>query len=63
MIDFIQNQLEAADRLIDMMTKDHNERVELIQVWMGMNTNLIKKIEERDQTIERLRAQLAKYES
>jgi len=63
MINFIQHQLDTADRLFEVMQKDHKERQEMINTWLDMSTNLIKKLDERDKTIAELRAKLAAYEA
>ncbi|MFZ9326821.1 MAG: hypothetical protein ACO24H_05105 [Polynucleobacter sp.] len=59
MIDFIQKQLEASDRLLRSMETDHKERMEIVTLWAEMNTNLLRKLAERDKLIEELRANLA----
>jgi type II secretory pathway component PulF len=63
MIDFVQKQLEASERLFNMMMQDHKERMQQTVVWADMNAGLIKKLEERDATIQELRAKLAQYET
>jgi len=62
MMNYIQSQLETADRLVELMQKDHAERLEIINVWVKINTDLIKKLEQRDALIADLRAQLAALE-
>lgn len=61
MVDFIQKQLEASERLFTMMREDHKERMHHATVLAEMNHSLLKKLEERDATIEQLRAQLSQY--
>jgi hypothetical protein len=63
MIDFLQRQLDASERLFNMMLQDHRERVQQTVVWADMNAGLIKKLEERDAEIEKLRAKIAQYEA
>lgn len=63
MIDFVQKQLEASDRMFKVMFEDHKERMDGLKMWMEVNASLIKKLEERDQLIERLRARLKQYEN
>lgn len=63
MIDFVQKQLEASERLFNVMMQDHKERMNQTLVWSEMNAGLIKKLEERDAEIEKLRAKLAQYET
>jgi len=45
------------------MMQDHKERMQQTVVWADMNAGLIKKLEERDATIEELRAKVAQYEA
>jgi len=63
MIDFVQKQLEASERLFNVMMQDHKERMQQTIVWADMNAGLIKKLEERDAIIEELRAKLTQYET
>lgn len=63
MIEFVQKQLEASERLFNMMMQDHKERVHQTMIWADMNAGLVKKLEERDALIEELRAKLAQYET
>ena len=63
MIDFVQKQLEASERLFNMMMQDHKERLQQTVIWADMNAGLIKKLEERDAEIAKLRAKLAQYET
>lgn len=63
MIDFVQKQLEASERLFNVMMQDHKERMNQTLIWSDMNAGLIKKLEERDAEIEKLRAKLAQYET
>jgi hypothetical protein len=62
MIDFIQKQLEASEKLFEMMRQDHKERVQQAFVWADMSDSLTKKLAERDAEIERLRAKIHAYE-
>lgn len=63
MIDFVQKQLEASERLFNVMMQDHKERMNQTLIWSDMNAGLIKKLEERDAEIEKLREKLAQYET
>ena len=63
MIDFIEKQMQASDRMFKMMFEDHVERLEGLQMWADMNTNLIKKLEERDAEIKKLRAKIVALEA
>jgi hypothetical protein len=62
MIDFIQKQLEASEKLFEMMRQDHKERVHQAFVWADMSDSLTKKLAERDAEIEHLRKLLAAYQ-
>jgi hypothetical protein len=55
---FIEVQVAAADRLYQLMMDDHKERVQDMQLWVDMNSSLIKKLEDRDREIDRLRAEI-----
>jgi predicted RNase H-like nuclease (RuvC/YqgF family) len=55
MQDFIQKQLEASERLFEMMREDHKERMREIEVWAEASNSLMKKLDERDATITLLR--------
>ena len=63
MIDFVQKQLEASERLFKMMADDHKERMVGLQVWVEMNESHQKKLAERDEEITRLKQKLAVYET
>ena len=63
MIDFVQKQLEASEKLFKMMMDDHKERVHQTMIWADMNAGLVRKLEERDAEIEKLRAKIAQYET
>ena len=58
MKDFIQVQIEASERLFKVMLEDHKERMAHAALWGDMNAGLIRKLEERDEEIARLRAQV-----
>lgn len=61
MIDFIQKQLDASERLFKMMADDHKERMTGLQVWIEMNESHQKKLAERDAEIAELKATIAAY--
>jgi hypothetical protein len=63
MIDFIEKQIQASDRMFKVMFEDHVERLEGLQLWADINTSLIKKLEERDAEIKKLRAKLSAFET
>lgn len=58
MIDFIQKQIEASERLFKMMAEDHKDRMMDIQIWGRMNESFQKKLEERDKEIAALKARI-----
>jgi hypothetical protein len=58
MNDFIQLQVEASERLYQMMLADHKERVKDMKVWADTSVSLMKKLEERDEEIAKLRAEI-----
>jgi len=62
MDNFIQKQIEASERLYNMMMVDHKERFEKIAEVYALSENLQKKINERDAEIATLRRQLRAYE-
>ena len=62
MIDFVQKQIEASERLFKMMAEDHKERMVGMQVWVEMNESYQKKLAERDAEIAALKQRLAAYE-
>ena len=62
MIDFIQKQLDASERLFHMMVEDHKQRVQDMQMWVDMTENYQKKLAARDEEIAALRAKLSQYE-
>lgn len=55
---FIEVQVAAADKLFQVMLEDHKERVNDMQLWVDMNAGLMKKLEQRDAEIARLRAEI-----
>ena len=55
MVDFIEKQIAASERLYNMMMQDHKERMKEIAVWGDMNAGLISKLEQRDAEIVNLR--------
>jgi len=63
MDNFIQKQIEASERLYNMMMADHKERFEKIAAVYDLSEHLQKKINERDAEIARLRHKLLAYES
>jgi methylmalonyl-CoA mutase N-terminal domain/subunit len=63
MIEFVQKQIEASERLFKMMAEDHKERMVGVKVWVDMNESYLKKLAERDAEIEELKKKLAVYKS
>jgi len=61
-IDFIQKQLDASERLFNMMAEDHKVRTKNLQMWIEMNESFQKKLDQRDAEIAVLRAKLSQYE-
>ena len=55
MIEFIQKQIEASERLFDMMQKDHNDRMKEMEHWARTTKSLVEKLAERDMTINMLK--------
>ena len=55
MIDFVQKQLEASERLFEMMRSDHGQRMKELEHWAMTTHGLLAKLAERDKTIEILR--------
>jgi len=62
MSDFYQKQIEASERLYQMMMDDHNERMKVLVDAYDLSASLVKKLEERDKEIESLRRMIKSYE-
>ena len=62
MINFIQKQLDASERLFNMMVEDNRLRTQNLQMWIDMNESFQRKLAERDAEIEKLRSKLSQYE-
>jgi hypothetical protein len=58
MKDFMQAQIEASERLYKMMIDDHKERVRDMEMWAETSVGLMKKLDERDEEIKKLRAEI-----
>jgi len=56
--DFIDRQMEASDKLFKVMFEDHKERMKDMVLWADMNSGLMRKLDERDESIARLTAEL-----
>lgn len=59
MKDFIERQMEVSDKLFKVMFEDHKERVRDMLVWSEMSHGLMKKLDERDAEISRLKSEIA----
>ena len=59
MKDFMQAQIEASERLYQMMLDDHKERVRDMAMWAETSVSLMRKLDERDKEILKLRAEIA----
>jgi hypothetical protein len=59
MKDFMQTQIEASERLYQMMLADHKERVRDMVVWSETSVSLMNKLKQRDEEIIKLRAEIA----
>lgn len=55
MIEFIQKQIEASERLFEMMRSDHDTRMKEMEHWARTTQSLVEKLAERDTIIEMLR--------
>lgn len=58
MQDFMQVQIEASERLYKMMIDDHKERLRDMEMWAETSVGLMKKLDERDAEILKLRAEI-----
>jgi len=56
--DFMQVQIEASERLYQMMLADHKERVRDMAMWAETSVSLMRKLDERDEEIKKLRAEI-----
>ena len=55
---WMHRQIEMSERLYEMMMRDHKERTECMSMMCDTSASLIRKLEERDEEISRLRAEL-----
>jgi hypothetical protein len=55
MIEFIQKQIEASERLFEMMRDDHDTRMKEMEHWARTTQSLVEKLHERDMTIDMLK--------
>jgi len=56
--DFMQVQIDASERLYNMMLEDHKERVRDMAMWADTSVGLMKKLDERDAEILKLREEI-----
>lgn len=54
----MQVQIEASERLYQMMLSDHKERVRDMAMWAETSVSLMRKLDERDKEILKLRAEI-----
>jgi hypothetical protein len=59
MSDFMQVQIDASERLYKMMVEDHKERVRDMAIWADTSVGLMKKLDERDAEIIKLREEIS----
>jgi hypothetical protein len=59
MKDFMQVQIDASERLYKMMVEDHKERVKDMAIWADTSVGLMKKLDERDEEIKKLREEIS----
>ena len=55
----MQVQIEASERLYQMMLIDHKERVRDMVMWSDTSVSLMRKLDQRDEEIKKLRAEIA----
>ena len=55
----MQTQIEASERLYQMMLNDHKERVRDMVVWSETSVSLMNKLKQRDEEIIKLRSEIA----
>jgi hypothetical protein len=57
-MDFMKQQIDASERLFRAMLKDHEERIGHEAMLQSLSAGLIKKLDERDAEIDRLRHEI-----
>jgi ABC-type enterochelin transport system substrate-binding protein len=62
MSDFMQKQIEASERLYNIMLADHKARFEKIAEVYALSEHLQKKLNDRDAEIAKLKEQIRVYE-
>jgi len=63
MKDFINRQLEISDKLFKVMFEDHKERLRDMTIWAELDASLMRKLDERDAEITRLKEEIAKLKA
>ena len=63
MKDFINRQLEISDKLFKVMFEDHKERLRDMTMWAELDASLMRKLDERDAEIIRLKEEIAKLKA
>ena len=63
MKDFINRQLEISDKLFKVMFEDHKERIRDMAMWAELDASLMRKLDERDVEIIRLKEEIAKLKA
>jgi hypothetical protein len=61
--DFINRQLEISDKLFKVMFEDHKERLRDMTMWAELDASLMRKLDERDAEIIRLKEEIAKLKA
>jgi hypothetical protein len=61
--DFINRQLEISDKLFKVMFEDHKERLRDMTMWAELDASLMRKLDERDVEITRLKEEIAKLKA
>jgi hypothetical protein len=61
--DFINRQLEISDKLFKVMFEDHKERLRDMTMWAELDASLMRKLDERDVEIIRLKEEIAKLKA
>lgn len=54
----MQMQIDVSERLYKSMIEDHKERLRDMAVWAETSVSLMRKLDERDKEIDRLRAEI-----
>ena len=63
MKDFINRQLEISDKLFKVMFDDHKERIRDMAMWAELDASLMRKLDERDAEITRLKEEIVKLKA